>query len=78
MTQVQLKEVLIKRIQETDDKSLLEDFLKILGYDQFSDEPIALDSEQRKAIDQGEQDFKKGDYLSEVEADLEAKKWLEK
>lgn len=78
MTQVQLKDKLIKRIQETDNQDILEDFLKILDIDSDPNIVLNLTEEQKAAIEEGENDFKNGNYLSEEESDRQAREWLEK
>lgn len=78
MTQVQLKDKLIKRIQETDNQDILEDLLKILDLDSDPNIVLNLSEEQKSAIEEGENDFKNGNYLSEEESDRQAREWLEK
>lgn len=78
MTQVQLKEKLIKRIQETDNQDILEDFLNILDIDSDSNITLKLSSDQKSAINEGEEDFKNGNFLTEEESDRQTKEWLEK
>ena len=73
MTQVQLKDKLIKRIQD-----VLKDFLNILDIDSDSKITLKLSSDQKIAIEEGESDFKNGEFLSEEESDRQAKKWLKK
>ena len=76
MKTVELKKRLIKRIYSLEDKSLLEEMWMMIGIENEDDEIYHLSDEQLKAVDEAQEQYLSGEYLSGEEADKEIKKWL--
>lgn len=74
---VDLKEQLIKKIQETTDKDILEEVYRLLEIN-FNDEVYNLTNEQKNAIKEAQKQIKKGDYLTEEQANNQVEEWLKK
>jgi len=73
---VNLKERLIKRIQETTDSDLLKEVYRLLEIDFDDQETYELSDAQRSAIIEGQQQINQGKYLTHEQANEETKKWL--
>ena len=73
---VNLKERLIKRIQETTNPDLLKEVYRLLEIDFDDQEVYKLSEEQRAAIIEGQQQINQGKHLTHEQANEEIKKWL--
>ncbi|MEQ8553640.1 MAG: hypothetical protein RIC06_20840 [Cyclobacteriaceae bacterium] len=73
---VNLKERLIKRIQETTDPDRLKEVYRLLEIDFDDQEIYELSDDQRAAIHEGQQQIDQGKYLTHEQANEEIKKWL--
>ncbi len=77
MSSADLKEQLINKIQETDDKVLLEE-LSVLFELQEPDSVYALNDEQKKNIKTAQEQIKFNKLLTNDEANKDIDKWLNK
>ena len=75
---VDLKEQLIKKIQATTDKDILEEVYRLLEINFNDDEVYHLTTEQKNAIKEAQNQIKKGDYLTEEQANNQVEEWLKK
>lgn len=75
---VNLKERLIKRIQETSDPDLLKEIYRLLEIDFDDLELYKLSDEQRDAISEAQQQINQGDFLTHEQANKEIEEWLKK
>ena len=75
---VNLKERLIKRIQETYDPDLLKEIYRLLEIDFDDLELYKLSDEQRDAIREAQQQINQGDFLTHEQANKEIEEWLKK
>ena len=75
---VNLKERLIKRIQETSDPDLLKEIYRLLEIDFDDLELYKLSDEQRDAIREAQQQINQGDFLTHEQANKEIEEWLKK
>jgi len=75
---LKLKEQLIKKIQETSDKDILEEVYRLLEIDFEDNETYTLSEEQEIAVNEAQEQIKKGQYLSEKEANHQAEEWLKR
>ncbi len=71
-----LKEILIQRIQETDDPKILANISRLLEVNTDSSEVYEFSEEQLAAIAEAEDQISKGQYLSNEQANKEADEWL--
>ena len=74
----QMKQELIDRIKSTKDENILEEVYRILEVGTQEVEMIVLSAEQKESIDEGINDIKEGNYLSNEEANREIEEWLKK
>jgi len=78
MSTTGLKERLIDRIKEIDDEDILAEAYRLLGTDPDLEEPYKLNNQQKAAIDEAREQIRKGEYLTNNEADKEIDEWLNK
>jgi len=77
MSTTDLKEQLINKIQETDDKALLEE-LSVLFELQEPDTVYGLNDEQKNKIKTGQEQIKSNQFLTDEEANKDVDQWLNK
>jgi hypothetical protein len=77
MSSADLKEQLINKIQETDDKALLEE-LSVLFELQEPDTVYELNDEQKNKIKTGQEQIKSNQFLTDEEANKDVDQWLNK
>lgn len=78
MKTVEIKKKLIDEINLSDNKDLLVEFYNFLNLENEIQEIYKLSNEQKTAINEGRNQIKNGDYLSNEEANHEIKRWTEK
>ena len=78
MSTIELRKRLIDKIQKTDDENLLEEAYRLLELETESIETYKLNDDQRNAVDQARQQIKKGEFLTDEQANQEIDKWLSK
>lgn len=78
MTTIELKKQLIDSIQNTKDKRLLQEAYRLLQPEVIEDEVFVLNHEQKNAIQEAREQYGKGEFLSEKQANEEIDQWLNK
>jgi len=71
------KEKIINRIKELEDLNLIDEINRLLEIE-FDDSPYITNQDQRNAIREARNQIKKGDTLTEDQADNEIDEWLDK
>ena len=77
MSTTELKRKLISRIKESKDKNVLNAFLRLLK-SEHKVETYKVTEAQRKAINEARKQIKKGQFLTNEQANKEAREWLKK
>ena len=78
MSTLELKQKLISKIEQTEDNSLLEEALRLLDIEIDDLGPIKLSEKQIEATDEAREQIKKGQYLTNEQANKEIDEWLSK
>ncbi len=78
MSTTELKQILIEKIQLTDDLQLLEEAYRLLEVDDEHAEVFVLTETQHQAIETARQQIQSGQYLTHEQANKEIDEWLEK
>jgi hypothetical protein len=78
MSTIELKKRLIDKIQKTDNANLLEEAYRLLELEMQDIEIYKLTDEQRKAVIEGKQQIKDGNFLTDDQANKEIDEWLKK
>ena len=73
-----LKEKLIRKIQKTEDRNILEEVYRLLEIDFDDQSTYALSNEQKFAIQEARDQIKKGQFLSEEQANQQVEEWLKR
>ena len=76
MTTTELKQKLINQIQKMENKPILEEALRLLELESKDLEVYKLNEDQKSAVAEARQQYQKGDFLNEGEADQEIDEWL--
>jgi hypothetical protein len=76
MSDIDLKEKLIVKIQEMDNHDLLAEAYRLLGLEVEGEEPFKLDESQKGAIIEARNQIKNGQSFTNAEADNEIDEWL--
>ncbi len=76
MTITELKKKVILKIYTMEDKSLLKEVSKIIGVDNQESEVYQLSVEQLKAVKEAEQQYLRGEYITNEELEKEIEEWL--
>ncbi|MEO5571723.1 MAG: hypothetical protein ABIT08_13575 [Bacteroidia bacterium] len=78
MTNLQIKNSVLNKIQALNNPYLLEEVYRLLEMETEDIEPLKLSPAQKEAIKEGQQDIAKGNKLSDKQADDEIDQWLKK
>ncbi len=76
MSTLELKKLLISKIDDIDDEELLRAVYKLLDYKSSSGDIYVLSKEEEKEIDKGIQQVKEGKTISDEDVQKEIDKWL--
>lgn len=76
MSTLELQKQLISKIQVTNDDDILEGMLKLLEFESHRAEIYKLNDEQKEAIRIAQEQYARGEYYTEEEADKITEKWL--
>ncbi|MEO6721778.1 MAG: hypothetical protein ABIN67_15645 [Ferruginibacter sp.] len=79
MSTIELRKLLIEKIQVIDDDKLLEEAYRLLEVD--IEEPAdvyILNDQQKGAIDQAREQIRQGQFLTDEESNREIDEWLNK
>lgn len=77
MSSAEIKEALIKKIEATNDESLLSYALELLSQGERVS-PFALSAEQKKSIEKGLHEAKEGKVVTDEAFQKELEEWLGK
>jgi len=78
MTVKELKDKLIKEINQSQDNELLEEMYQLIKNGEADDEHYILSDEQLNAVEEAELQIKNREILNSEQADKEIEEWLEK
>lgn len=78
MKTIEIKRKLINEINQSENKSLLEEFFRFLNLENEIQEAYKLNSEQKSAIAEARKQITQGDYLTNEESNQEIDEWLNK
>ncbi len=78
MSTVELRKRLIDKIQKTENENLLEEAYRLLQLEMEDIKIYKLNADQKNAIDQGGQQIKDGQFLTDTQANKEIDEWLSK
>ena len=78
MSTIELRKLLIEKIQLTDDDKLLEEASRLLEVDIEESDVYILNDKQKEAIDEGRKQIINGEYLTDEESNNEIDEWLSK
>ena len=76
MSTLELREQLINKIKVTTDDDVLEGMLKLLEFESNRIEVYKFNDEQKNAISMAREQYARGEYYTEEEADKITEKWL--
>jgi predicted transcriptional regulator len=78
MSTIELRKLLIEKIQLTDDDKLLEEASRLLEVEIEESDVYILNDKQKEAIKEGRNQITKGEYLTDEESNKEIDEWLSK
>ena len=76
MTVFELKKRLITRINRTDNNGLLEEMFRLIENEEADFTVYELSRQQKSAIEEAQEQYKKGETLSNEQANSEIDEWL--
>lgn len=78
METIEIKKKLIEEINLSNNKDLLEELYRFLNLENEMQETYKLDNEQISAVAEAREQIKKGEYLTNDDANQEIDEWLDK
>ena len=79
MSTIELRKLLIEKIQLTEDDKLLEEAYRLLEVDiEETADVYVLNDQQKEAIDQARKQIKEGQFLTDEESNRQIDEWLNK
>ena len=79
MSTIELRKLLIEKIQVTEDDKLLEEAYRLLEVDiEESADVYVLNNQQKEAIDQAREQIKERQFLTDEESNRQIDEWLNK
>ena len=78
MSSAELKKRLIDKIQKTDNENLLQEAFRLLQLESEDIEVYKLSDEQRSAVNEAREQIKRGEFLTDDEANKDVDEWLNK
>lgn len=69
---------MIRKIKQTEELEILEEMYRLIANQETDGNIYILSDEQRRAVEEGQQQFKNGQFLKSQQADNEIEKWLGK
>ncbi len=76
MTSLELKQRLIRKINETEDSEILEEMYRLILNEDKDNSRYELTNDQKHAVEEGHAQFKDGLFLNSEQADKEMEEWL--
>jgi len=78
MTVFELKKRLITRINRTDNNKILEEMIRLIENEEADLTVYELSRQQKNTIEEAQDQYKKGETLTNEQANSEIDEWLEK
>jgi len=78
MTTIELKKKLIKRINNIEDELLLQEVSRLIDTGEDESDIYYFTEEESRAIEEAREQYAKGEFLSNEEANKEVDEWLGK
>ncbi len=78
MTALELKKRLIGKINNTDNNEILEEMYRLIENEDTDLSVYKLSSEQNSAIEEAQDQYRKGNIITNEQADKEIDEWLGK
>jgi hypothetical protein len=78
MSTIELRKLLIEKIQLTDDDKLLEEASRLIKVEIEESDAYILNDKQKEAIEEARKQIINGEYLTDQESNMEIDEWLSK
>lgn len=78
MTAKELKKKLIHKIDLSENNELLEEMYRLIANEEADTNIYDLSEQQLKAVEEGQLQYKNGEFLTEEQADKDIEEWLGK
>ena len=78
MTAKELKKRLIHKIGQSENNELLEEMYRLIANEEADINIYELSEEQIRAVEEGQLQYKNGEFLTEDQADKDIEEWLGK
>lgn len=78
MTVKELKKKLIGKIDQSEDSELLEEMYRLIANEESDSSIFELSEEQIRAVEEGQLQYKNGQFLTDKQADKDIEEWLDK
>lgn len=78
MSTIELRKLLIEKIQLTNDDKLLEEASRLLEVEITDAEVYMLNDKQKMAVEEGRKQIANGEYLTDEASNKEIDEWLNK
>lgn len=78
MTVKELKKKLIGKIDQSEDSELLEEMYRLIANEESDSSIYELSEEQIRAVEEGQLQYKNGQFLTDKQADKDIEEWLDK
>lgn len=76
MTVKDLKQKLIRRIDQSENSELLEEMYRIIADEESDDSLYELSEDQIRAVEEAQLQYKEGKFLTSDQADKDVDEWL--
>ena len=76
MTAIELKKRLITKINQTHNNEILEEMYRLIANEDSFNNIYEFSDEQQNAVEEGQLQFKNGQFLKSEDADNEIEEWL--
>jgi oxalate decarboxylase/phosphoglucose isomerase-like protein (cupin superfamily) len=78
MTVKDLKQKLIRRIDQSENSELLEEMYRLIANEESNENLYELSKDQIRAVEEGQLQYKEGEFLTSDQADKDVDEWLGK
>ncbi len=78
MTAKELKKKLIHKIDLSENNELLEEMYRLIANEEADTNIYDLSEQQLKAVEEGQLQYRNGEFLTEEQADKDIEEWLGK
>lgn len=78
MTVKDLKQKLIRRIDQSENSELLEEMYRLIANEETDENLYELSEDQIRAVEEGQLQYKEGEFLTSDQADKDVDEWLGK